>query len=156
VIARDGQEMEEQRHESLERRIDAPGVGDNLFERLGVGVALAQRETPAQAIDEREIRGVAAVGLAPALGDGDLLAIQLAAELVEQAALADARLAFHGDELAFAGEGLGDQGPHRLELRVAADVALEAALARRLEARMDGGRTQDAMGYDGQRLALHD
>ena len=56
---------------------------------------------------------------------------------MQQPALADARFAFDGDELALAFQAALVAKTQRFEFARASDIGLEAALARGLEARPD-------------------
>ena len=107
-----------------------------------------------EAVDERKVRYFSAVRLATALRHRELLAVEAAQKFIEQAALPNARLPGDGDELTFAGDGAVDACTEGRELAHAIDMAGEAALLRRLEARANPRLGDDAMRHERRRLAF--
>ncbi len=142
--------MQEQRQQSLERRIDRTGALDDLLqlELRRILVTHVERETTS--LDQRQVGNALAVGLTAPLEELDTAAVQLATKLVQQAAFTCTGFAHDRDELPFACNGGLDCRHQRTQLALTTgelrqgDVGTDQHRRRRIvgsrdELRGDGG-----------------
>ena len=125
----------------------------DLRHRDVVGITLVDAHPPLEKIDERVKGGRAAEGEAMPLAPVGVA--RAPAELVEQARLADSRLADDKHDLAVPGARQGERGLERLELAPAPDERREPAMGPGVEPRPAFARRLDGPRADGLRLAAH-
>lgn len=92
-----------------------------VYQLLAANLFGNTKSTP-ESVDERSIGRIAAVSLTSPLGDDDLVTIQPLSEFLQQSALANFGLPFHGNELAFAAHTPFQTGVHCAELVIAARI----------------------------------
>ena len=152
-------EREEQAHERQRpgERVSRVLLGRlDLRERAGLVVALVQRERVAEAVGDGMERGGARVRRAASLEPGVRDVREPAPELVQQARLAEARLADEEHDLAAARRArLASASRSAVELALAADERREARRRTHRDAIGHGALGERLEGADGRRLALH-
>ena len=111
----DREEVQVERKELLESRVDVPQLLERGLQLVWSRIVIGETERFAQHTEEGEVRDVAAIRLATALEHGDGVRVDGAAELVEQSALAKARIADDRHELAPATHGVVQFVPQRRE-----------------------------------------
>src|SRR5262249_4425675 len=102
-----------------------------------------------------QIRGGLAVGDAVALEPGDTLDGEAAAELIEEARLADARLAGDADDVAVSGSGAGKTILEDAQFALPANQLGEAEVGADFETRAHRAPAGDLEHLDGLTSATH-
>jgi hypothetical protein len=143
----DRQEVQVERKELLESRVDVPQLLERRLQLVWSWIVIAETERFVQHTEEREVRDVAAIRLATALEHGDGVRVYGAAELVEQSALAKARIADDRHKLAPATHGLVQSVTQRRKLGLTPGVCRQVNFVRRLEPALRSRFPKQAMWY---------
>ena len=143
----DREEVQVERKELLESRVDVPQLLERRLQLVWSRIVIGETERFAQHTEEGEVRDVAAIRLATALEHGDGVRVDGAAELVEQSALAKARIADDRHELAPATHGVVQFVPQRREFGLTPGVCRQVDFVRRLEPALRSRFPEQPMWY---------